>query len=143
MTEAEIVGVIQTSAAQITQIVSQIIAINFAMIVAIYYFLNQASWRLKLATFLLYSLGLQMYVLLAAQQSAILGGAAEIIETWGAEDIGPVLLSLEAFAKGGQGLALNITLNLSIYALWFGVAYLLFFWKRRGRAQDAAESDAD
>ena len=133
MTELELLTVLQDSAAQITQIISHIITINFAMIVAVYYFLNKAGWRLKTAAFALYTAGMVLYFMLAVRQSVITTSIGEALAERPEGQLGPVMSALIAFRDSPTALVMNISLNLSIYALWFGVLYLLYFWKLKAK----------
>src|SRR5947209_20476258 len=49
MGESELIGIIRDSNVQYASLFGQMITINFAMIVAIYYFLHRASVKLRLA----------------------------------------------------------------------------------------------
>lgn len=133
LSELEIIKLLQDALSQITQIFGQIIAITFAMVVAIYYFLNTAPLRLKIAAFFLYTVGMVMYFLLAVRQSVIGAAAAGLYEDTTDKSIGPILSAIREFGDSPAALMLNIALNLSALALWLGILYLLFFWKKPAR----------
>lgn len=130
MTELEMITLLQDVLAQITEIFGQIVAITFAMVVATYYFLNTASLRLRIAAFTLYSIGMIMYFLLAVRQSVLSGALAAQYETADPQTIGPILSAIRDFSDTPVALMLNLSLNLSAIALWIGIFYLVFIWKK-------------
>ena len=138
MSEFEIVELLQYAAEQITGIIGQIITINFAMIVAIFYFLHRSGLAFKLSAFILYSLGMLMYSLLAIRQSVVILGAQELLQADGSEiEVGPILSAMIEFGGTVPAVLLNITLNVAILALWIGVFCLTFFWKMSDATEDA------
>src|SRR5262245_10822927 len=58
MTPIEFLTIIRSCDQQITTLFCEMITINFAMIVAIYYFLNRAKATLKAFAFLFYAVGM-------------------------------------------------------------------------------------
>ena len=58
MGETELIGMIRDVNAQYAVLFGQIITINFAMIVAIYYFLHRASLSFRCAAFGFYPIGM-------------------------------------------------------------------------------------
>ncbi len=130
MTELEMIQIVEGTIEQITTIFGQIIAITFAMVVAIYYFLNTAPLRLKIAAFMLYSIGIVMYFLLAVRQSVVAAAVSSVYADLPDEDVGPVILAMREFSESFPSLLMNVLINLSALALWLGVFYLLFFWKK-------------
>src|SRR5690348_16649415 len=58
MGEVELIGIIRDVNAQYATLFGEIITINFAMIVAIYYFLHRAPLLFRIAAFGFYSLGM-------------------------------------------------------------------------------------
>ena len=131
MSEFELVQIVEAATAQMTVLIGQIIAINFAMMVAIYYFLNQAGRALKIAAFVLYSLGSFMFLLLAVRESNIAVAAGTSLRALGYDGLSAVPRAMADFNGSWQALALNVTINLSFWALWLGVVFLLFFWRKR------------
>jgi len=87
MSELEIIELIQTSYSQVVVLFSQIIAVNFAMIVAIYYFLSQAGRAIKGAAFLLYTLGAMMFLLFAVRESGVVVAASDMLKALDADSL--------------------------------------------------------
>ncbi|MEM9897919.1 MAG: hypothetical protein AAF742_00915 [Pseudomonadota bacterium] len=130
MTEIEMIQIVQGAIAQVTLIFGQITTITFAMVVAIFYFLNTAPLGLKIASFMLYTIGILTYFLLAVRQSAVASAVSNFYKEKPVEEIGPVILAMRDFGESTTSLVMNITMNFSAFALWAGVLYLLFFWKK-------------
>ena len=128
MTEFELVGIAEDAIAQIVLLVGQIIAINSAMIVAIYYFLSKAGLGMKLSAFFVYTLGSVMFFLLAIRESTISVAARVELEKIPEKLRSEVTNGLLAFSDSSISVVLSAATNLSVWALWLGVIYLLFFW---------------
>ena len=80
MRELDLIQLLQEGRAQLTALVGQIIAINFAMVIGIYYFLNRSGLMLKWASFVLYTLGVFMYLGFSIVQSIGIGGARTALQ---------------------------------------------------------------
>ena len=128
MTEFELIRIGEDANAQIVMLVGQIIAINSAMIVAIYYFLSRAGLGMKLSAFLVYTLGSVMFFLLAVRQSTIIVSARAELEKIPEDLRTDVTNGVFAFGDSSISFVLSAATNLSVWALWLGVIYLLFFW---------------
>src|SRR5436305_15320298 len=68
MGESELIGVIRDVNAQYAVLFGQVITINFAMIVAIYYFLHRSPLLFRIAAFGFYAVGMLALVGLLLQQ---------------------------------------------------------------------------
>lgn len=128
MTEFELIQVSEAATEQIVVLVGQIIAINFAMIVAIYYFLSKAGLGLKLSAFFLYSLGSMMFMLLAVRQSNIGVSARAQLAEFPEESRSMVTRGIFAFNESAVSTVLTMSTNLAVWLFWLGMIYLLFFW---------------
>ena len=100
------------------------------MIIGIYYFLNRAGLVLKWASFILYSLGMFMYLGFSIVQSIGIAGARTALRALPAEGLSPVGQAQLAFYDSPISDIIIIIINLPILALWLIVIYLLFFWKK-------------
>ena len=109
---------------------AQMITINFAMVVAIYYFLSGAKIVLKIFSFFAYTVG--MLVLLGEMlvDTNVKAGVIEALRTLPAERLSRPIVYYLAVYDSWVALATRITFNLSVWLFWLGVFYLLFFWKR-------------
>ena len=115
---------------------AQMLTINFAMIVAIYYFLNTARMRLKLFSFFAYTVG--MIVLLGQMlvEANVKVGAMEALRALPAAQLSGPSVRYLSVSNSWLALATSITFNLSVWLLWFGVLYLLFLSERHWKAGD-------
>ena len=131
MNEYELLQIIQASRSQFVVLITQIVAVNFAMIVAIYYFLNRAGLPLKIAAFFLYLLGSFMFLALAIEQANVQNAVRDGLRELEATGLGPVGRQVIDSVVSPWATALEILVNLSYWALWICVSWLLFFWKKR------------
>lgn len=134
MSEYELLEIIRDSVRQIVFLVTQIVAISFAMIVAVYYFLSESGWVLKLVALLLYSLGVSMYGLLAIREGLWGLAASNELNARPPESLSLATQELMTFQADPISLALNAILNASIFVLWFVTTTFLLFWKRAAKA---------
>ncbi|HEY2070482.1 MAG TPA: hypothetical protein VGG48_13075 [Rhizomicrobium sp.] len=131
MSELDLINLGRSLTASELSWFTQVVTINFAMIVAIYYFLHQARLTMKLFAFFAYMVGSLLFF-------------GEIVVETNIKLV--VLTSLEALPRKSAltqeyiGLAHSwladttaILFTGSFWILWLGVLYLLFFW-RRGEA---------
>jgi hypothetical protein len=115
---------------------AQMLTINFAMIVAIYYFLNTGKMTLKLFTFFAYTVG--MIVLLGQMlvEANVKVGATEALRALPAAQLSRPSVRYLSVSNSWLALATSVTFNLSVWLLWFGVLYLLFLSERHWKARD-------
>lgn len=116
---------------------AQMITINFAMVVAIYYFLHGAKIVLKIFTFFAYSVG--MLVLLGEMlvEANIKEGVIQALRALRSQNLSPPTVHFLAVYDSWVSLVTRVTFNLSVWLFWLGVFYLLFFWKRHSRSLDS------
>jgi hypothetical protein len=132
MTEAEILTLLESYTEQQTQLIVQVVSLHFAVVVAVFYFLHRSGLPMKLAAFVLYTLGNSLFLgliynlsikVVAAQQDLL------ALQTEGAElstISQTVLANLRPFVNTTSFIA-----NTAFLALWAGAIYFLFFWKKR------------
>ncbi len=130
MSELDLIQLLETGRANMAALIGQTIALNFAMVIAIYYFLERAGWVLKLGSFVLYSLGSFMYFGFMIMQSNGIVGARTALRELPAEGLSPVGQAQLAFSDSPIADIINIIINLPMLALWLIVIYLLFVWKK-------------
>ncbi len=107
---------------------TQIITISFAMIVAIYYFLHQASVPMKLFAFLVYAVGMFLFfgeMLLESNVKFSVMAALTALPPKSA-----VAQEYVGIAKSWVGVTTSILLTGSFWLLLIGNFFLLFFWKK-------------
>ena len=130
MSELDLIQLLETGRANMAALIGQTIALNFAMIIGIYYFLNRAGLVLKWASFVLYSLGSFMYFGFMIMQSNGIVGARTALRELPVEGLSPVGQAQLAFSDSPFSDIITIVTNLSIWSLGLIVIYLLFFWKK-------------
>ncbi len=106
---------------------AQMLTINFAMVVAIYYFLHGAKISLKLFSFFAYSLGMLALFGQMLLESNVKAGAIEELRTLAVAQSSRPSAYYLAFSNSWFASITQITFNLSVWLLWIGVFYLLFF----------------
>jgi hypothetical protein len=134
MSELDLLSLARASTATEIGYFTQMITINFAMIVAIYYFLNQARQPIKVFALIAYLVGMLLFL------------AEMLFET---NVKVTVLASLKALPHASAvttryldlydtwlSILIAILLNGAIWILVLGVVYLLFFWKKTPEERD-------
>lgn len=116
---------------------AQMITINFAMVVAIYYFLNGAKMALKVFSFFAYTVG--MLVLLGEMlvETNVKVGVIEALRAVPAEHLSRPGVHYLAVYDSWVSVVTHVTFNLSVWLFWLGVFYLLFFWKKNSEQLDS------
>lgn len=128
MTETDLLNLAHTYNQDIPSAFGQIITITFAMVVGVYYFLNQAKLGLKIFAFIAYSIGMFMDLGIMLASSIIARGISS--------DLGALPHASVAtgtyLAIGDSWLTVveSIFVNVGFWILWLGVGYLLFFWRK-------------
>ena len=129
MGDTELIGIIRDANAQYAVLFGQIMTLNFAMIVAIYYFLHRAPLMFRGAAFCFYAIGMLALNGLMLQQSnyklEALGALASLPGGHRSR-IGESVLDLN---QSWLAHATSFFLTVSIWILFGGVAYLLFWWR--------------
>jgi uncharacterized membrane protein len=128
MTELDLLNLARGATANEISWFAQILTINFAMVVAIYYFLNQAKLALRIFGFVAYMIGMLMYwgeMLIEANVKA-----AALAALKGLPSASGPARQFIGVSQSWLGLTTSVVFNLSFWILWIGVFYLLFFWKK-------------
>lgn len=133
MSEYEILDLLSAIRADQSALIAQIVSLHLAMIAGIFFFLHRAGVRMKLAVFLLYTLGYTLFLGLMWQSSLLVVGARN--DLIALAETGQRLsgMSYAAYREIGGPSFLNwvsIVANVAFVTLWFGTLYFLFFWKR-------------
>jgi glucan phosphoethanolaminetransferase (alkaline phosphatase superfamily) len=109
---------------------AQIIAITFAMVVAIYYFLHQAGFRMKLFAFTIYTCGMLAFLGMMLLETNVAVGALEALRAIPEAAQSSPTQHYLSVRKSWVGLTSAVLLNLLYWILWAGTGYLLFFWRK-------------
>ncbi len=129
MGESELIGVIRDVNAQYAVLFGQVITINFAMIVAIYYFLHRSPLLFRIAAFGFYAIGMLALVGLLLQQGNYKFEALGALAAIPAEHRSQMADSVLALNGSWLIKATSVFLNVSLWVLFAGIFYLLFGWR--------------
>ena len=129
MGETELIGMIRDVNAQYAVLFGQIITINFAMIVAIYYFLHRSAVLFRIAAFAFYAIGMLALIGLMLEQSNTKNQALIALRNLPVGKRSPVTDSLLAVNQSWLAQTTSFFLNASLWVLFAVVVYLLFWWR--------------
>ena len=133
MSELELLNLARSATEHQVAWFAQMLTINFAMVIAIYYFLNTAKMTLKLFSFFAYSVGMLVLLGQMLGEANVKAGVIEALRALPAAQLSRPSVYYLAFCDSWLALVTHITFNLSVWLLWTGVSYLLFFaqqhWK--------------
>jgi hypothetical protein len=128
MSELDLLNLVRSATQNEVTWFTQIITINFAMIVAIYYFLNQARIALKVFSFVAYMVGSLIFV-----GQMLIEGNVKLMALAALKALPSVALPTRQYigvTESWLGLTTAFVFNASVWVLWLGIFYLLFFWKK-------------
>jgi hypothetical protein len=126
MGETELIGIIRDVDSQYAVLFGQVITINFAMIVAIYYFLHRATLLFRAAAFGFYAIGMFSLIGLMLEQANFKSQALIALAKGPHSQFAASILAIHQ-SQIFRGTALF--LNTSLWVLFVVIAYLLFRWR--------------
>ena len=134
MSELELLDLARAITAVEIGYFTQMITINFAMIVAIYYFLNQANVTMKILAFIAYLVGMALFLGEMLFETNVKVTVLDLLKA----SPHPSALTARYLAiyDSWLGQATVVMLNGAIWILVLGVFYLLFFWKKSPEQRD-------
>jgi len=132
MSELDLLNLVRSTTQNEVTWFAQIITINFAMVVAIYYFLGHAKLALRLFSFAAYMIGSMIFLGEMLIESNVKAAALAMLKALPKRS--PVTHQLIGVSEGWLGMATATVFNGTFWVLWIGIFYLLFFW-RGGRPQ--------
>lgn len=132
MTEYEIVNLLSSFRADQVAIIGQMISLHLAIIVAIFYFLHRSGAAMKIAIFVLYTLGYATLIGLMYNLSLQIVGAREDLLALAQSGHRLSGIAEAAYTQTDRAFSnwVSLVANLSFAALWLGTTYFLFFWKQ-------------
>jgi hypothetical protein len=130
MAELDLLNLARGATANEVSWFAQILTINFAMVVAIYYFLNQARLALRIFGFVAYMIGMLMYWGEMLIEANVKAAALAALKRLPPASISGPTRQFIGVSQSWLGLTTSVVFNLSFWILWIGIFYLLFFWKR-------------
>jgi hypothetical protein len=130
MSESELLTLAHAYNDTITNAFGQVITITFAMVIGIYYFLNQAKIGLRIFAYLVYSIGMFLYFGLMLVSSNVLFGIREALKALPDTHVSRPTAHLLSVNDSWVGTTEAALITGGFWILWFGVAWLLFVWKK-------------
>ena len=136
MTEVELFTIIEHVSEQYETIFAQVITINFAMIVAIWYFLHRARLAFRVAAFGFYLIGMLALIGMLLLQSNVKLQAITALRAMPAATRSPFISAYLEVQESWLAVTAGVFFNASLWVLIAAVAWLLFAW-RGDRRNDA------
>ena len=130
MTDVELLSLARSASDNITSDFSQVITINFGMVIAIYYFLNEAKIGIRIFAFVVYLIGMLMYLGVMLVETNVYAAALDALRALPAGANSLPAQRYVALNDSWLFTATRVMKNLSLWVLIFGVGYLLFFWRK-------------
>jgi hypothetical protein len=142
MTELELLNLARSATANELGSFGEMITITFAMIVAIYYFLSKAKLVLRVFSFVVYLLGMLVFLGEMLIETNIKFAAVNALKALPPAHIS--IPSQQYLVVSGSWLtiATSVAFNSTFWLLMLGVFYLLFFG-RRHLAGNGSQKDRD
>jgi hypothetical protein len=128
MSETDLLNLGRSITANEVSWLGQVITINFAMVVGIYYFLNRAGLALKIFAFIAYLLGMLLYLgemLIETNVKAVV-----FQQLKGLPHPSAITQEYLGVNESWLGHTTIVLFNGAFWILAIGVFYLLFFWRR-------------
>lgn len=140
MTDVELLSLARSASDNITSDFSQVITINFAMVIAIYYFLNEAKIGIRIFAFVVYLIGMLMYLGVMLVETNVYGAAVDALRSLPASAQSLPAHRYVALNDTWLMTTTRVLKNLSLLVLTLGVAYLLFFWRKADHVRPGSNS---
>jgi hypothetical protein len=130
MSEFEILQLYASATADQTAVIGLLISLHLAIIVGIFYFLHHSGRAMKLAVFVLYTLGYLLLVGLVVNQGALIWGLSRdlVALTENGQRLSGV--GYAVLQQTHAGWWVNVVASVAVVTLWVGTVAFLFFWKR-------------
>jgi hypothetical protein len=140
MTQAELFNLVQQVHDQYGALFAEVITINFAMIVAIFYFLHRLPLVLRGAVYGFYLIGMITLSGLMLHAANVKALAIATMQAIAPAERSPVIAGYLALQDSWLFIAVGVFQNLSLWALVLAVTYMLFAWRHPDAQKAAAES---
>lgn len=134
MSELDLLNLGRSVTATEVSFFTQIIGISFAMIVAIYYFLHQARLLMKVFAFVVYTMGMFLFM----GEMLVESGVKYMVLRMMSQLPNPSAITQQYVGLNNSWIAVTtmVLFNGSFWVLWIGISCLLFFWRRDAAARD-------
>jgi hypothetical protein len=129
MSEADLLSIVRDGHVHMASLFGQIISINLAMIIGIYYFLRRSTLGFRLFAYVVYLIGMFMFFGLLVFESNVLLGAVDGLRAFPGDHLSAPARHVIALSDSWVGTTSSLLGNAAFWVLLIGVTYLLFFWK--------------
>jgi hypothetical protein len=132
MSELDLLNLARSTTTNVISLFTQVITINFAMVVGLYYFLHRARTAIKIFAFVVYLIGMLLFLGEMLQETSL-----KIVILMAMHALPhPSAVTQEYIGLSSSWLATAtvILLNGAFWILVIGVGYLTFFWDKDGDA---------
>lgn len=130
MTEIDLLNLAHAEGDDIMSAFGQIVTITFAMVIGIYYFLNEAKVGLKVFSYLIYTVGMFLYFGQMITHSNILIGVIEALHALPQDHVSLPTAHYLAVNDSWVRSLESALITGGFWVLWLSIAYLLFVWKK-------------
>jgi hypothetical protein len=137
MSEVDLLNLARSATEREVTWFTQMISINFAMIVGIYYFLNRATIALKIFSFFVYSVGMLLLIGQMVVESNTKVGAVEALQSLPSAQLSRPTVHYLAVNDHWISFLITITFNFAVWLLLISVFYLLFLWRLERKPEDS------
>jgi hypothetical protein len=130
MTELDLLNLAHAAGDDVMSAFGQVVTITFAMVIGIYYFLNEAKIGLKLFSYLIYSIGMFLYFGVMISHSNIVVGVNEALHALPRGHLSRPAVYYLAVNDSWVHTWESALITGGFWVLWLSIAYLLFVWKK-------------
>lgn len=140
MGEVELLDLIRSTNSAIAGHYAEVISINFAMVVAIFYFLNRSGLAVKALAYVIYLVGMFMFVGLMLEESNLKRFALIALGEIPRDKLSVVSEALLDLQSTWLFVATAVLLNAGLWLLLGAVTWLLFVWRKPDPSPLAGDS---
>lgn len=130
MTELDLLNLARSATQSEVSWFAQMITVNFAMVVAIYYFLNQARIGLRIFVFVAYTIGMMVFLGEIMIEAILKHAAIAALTALPAASLARPTVEYVGVSGRWLGTMTATVFFAAPWILWAGIFYLMFFWKK-------------
>lgn len=143
MGEVELLQILRETNAAIAGHYAQVISITFAMVVAIFYFLNRSGMALKVLAFVVYLVGMFMFIGLMLEESNFKQVALDQLAALPRASLSGYADGVLQLQRSWLFTATSVLLNAGLWLMIGANAWMLFVWRRPDHAPTAGDSGGE
>jgi hypothetical protein len=130
VTELDLLNLAHAEGGDLMSAFGQIVTITFAMVIGIYYFLNEAKIGLKLFSYLIYTVGMFLYFGVMILHSNVILGVNEALRALPKDHVSRPTAHYLAVNDSWVRTWESALITGGFWVLWLSIGYLLFVWKK-------------